>query len=168
METEAHPAGAERAREALNAPSLRFDLDDEVRRLWGERASRLGRNAKTLVKHRDFRIVLAVLKAGRRIQEHEASGRISIQTVRGRIRMHVLRMPNPELIDVPAGHLLALDRSIRHDVEALEDSAFLLTVAWPEDRRAETDSAASGAAPTPSAARSRAHRTARSTASLPC
>jgi len=27
--------------------------------------------------------------------------------------------------------LLALDRGILHDVEALEDSAFLLTIAWP-------------------------------------
>jgi len=34
--------------------------------------------------------------------------------------------------DVPQGHMLVLDRGVRHDVEALEDSAFLLTIAWPE------------------------------------
>src|SRR2546429_7357633 len=28
--------------------------------------------------------------------------------------------------------LLALDRALPHDVKALEDSAFLLTIAWPE------------------------------------
>jgi hypothetical protein len=33
--------------------------------------------------------------------------------------------------DLPAGSLLALDRGLPHDVEALEDSAFLLTIAWP-------------------------------------
>jgi hypothetical protein len=27
------------------------------------------------------------------------------------------------------GHLLALDHEVRHEVEALEDSAFLLTIA---------------------------------------
>ena len=37
------------------------------------------------------------------------------------------------MIDLPAGHMLALERALRHDVEALEDSAFLLAIAWPED-----------------------------------
>jgi hypothetical protein len=35
-------------------------------------------------------------------------------------------------IDLPAGRLLVLDRGIPHDVEALETSAFLLTIAWPD------------------------------------
>ena len=29
------------------------------------------------------------------------------------------------------GDLLMLDREVAHDVEALTDSAFLLTIAWP-------------------------------------
>jgi quercetin dioxygenase-like cupin family protein len=33
-----------------------------------------------------------------------------------------------------SGGLLALDRDIAHDVEALEESALLLTIAWPADR----------------------------------
>jgi hypothetical protein len=33
--------------------------------------------------------------------------------------------------DLPQGRLLVLDRGVQHDVEALQDSAFLLTVAWP-------------------------------------
>jgi hypothetical protein len=32
-----------------------------------------------------------------------------------------------------SGHLLALDRSLKHDVEAIEDSALLLTIAWPAE-----------------------------------
>jgi len=43
--------------------------------------------------------------------------------------MHV----EAKAFDLPAGHLLALERTVPHDVEALEDSAFLLTIAWPED-----------------------------------
>lgn len=35
------------------------------------------------------------------------------------------------VIDLPMGHVLALDGAVPHDVEALEDSAFLLTIAWP-------------------------------------
>jgi hypothetical protein len=52
-----------------------------------------------------------------------------VQAVAGNIRMHV----RDEVFDLPAGHLLALERALPHDVEALEDSAFLLTIAWPED-----------------------------------
>ena len=37
-----------------------------------------------------------------------------------------------ETIDLPAGHLVALDRNLQHHVEAEVDSAFLLTVAWPD------------------------------------
>jgi quercetin dioxygenase-like cupin family protein len=37
------------------------------------------------------------------------------------------------MVEVPAGHLLALDRGITHDVEAVEESVFLLTICWPED-----------------------------------
>jgi hypothetical protein len=32
---------------------------------------------------------------------------------------------------LPTGTLLALDQGLPHDVEALEESAFLLTIAWP-------------------------------------
>ena len=135
MEFEAAQRGAERALQTMNAPSLRFDLEREVRRLWEEKASRLGRNAKTLVKHQDLRVVLTVLRAGGRIQEHKASGRISIQTLEGHLRMHLLHAPKVELIDLPAGHLLVLDQGVPHDVEAQADSAFLLTVAWPEGQR---------------------------------
>jgi quercetin dioxygenase-like cupin family protein len=124
-------AGPERAVTPVKAPWLRFDLEDEVRRLWQEEATRSGRNARTLVKHPDFRVVLTILKAQGRIQEHAASGRVSIHAIQGHLRLHVSHAEAAETIDLPAGHVLVLDRDIRHDVEALLDSAFLLTVAWP-------------------------------------
>jgi quercetin dioxygenase-like cupin family protein len=135
MAIEGQAARAERSLETLNAPSLCFDVEGEVRRLWHENASRVGRNAKTLVKHDDFRIVLTVLRAGRRIQEHKAAGRISVHTVQGHVRIRARHVPTAELIDLPTGRLLVLDRGVRHDVEAVTDSAFLLTVAWPAGER---------------------------------
>jgi hypothetical protein len=39
--------------------------------------------------------------------------------------------------DLPPGRVLVLDRAVPHDVEALVDSAFLLTVAHPETNRSE-------------------------------
>jgi quercetin dioxygenase-like cupin family protein len=112
----------------LESPMLSFDLNAEIERLHGEDAWHGGRNSKTLVKHPDFRVVLMVLKSCERLQEHKAAGGISVQTIAGHIRMHV---QNKEF-DLPAGHFLALERAVPHDVEALEDSAFLLTIAWPE------------------------------------
>jgi quercetin dioxygenase-like cupin family protein len=113
----------------LESPVLLFDLNAEIARLRSENAWQGGRNSKTLVKHSDFRVVLTVLKSNARLHEHKAAGRISVQAIAGHIRMHV----QEKAIDLPAGHMLALERALPHDVEALEDSAFLLTIAWPED-----------------------------------
>jgi quercetin dioxygenase-like cupin family protein len=108
---------------------LTFDLNGEIERLRNEDAWHGGRNSKTLVKNADFRIVLTVLQANSRLHEHKAAGRVSVQTVAGHIRIHV----EDNVIDLPAGHLLALDRALLHDVQALENSAFLLTICWPEE-----------------------------------
>jgi hypothetical protein len=35
------------------------------------------------------------------------------------------------MFDLRAGSLLVLDQGLPHDLEALEDSVFLLTIAWP-------------------------------------
>lgn len=113
----------------LESAMLPFDLNAEIEQLRRENAWHGGRNSKTLVKHPDFRIVLVVLKAGARLPDHKAAGRISVQTIAGHVRMHA----GNESFDLPLGHMLALEREILHDVEALEDSAFLLTIAWPEN-----------------------------------
>jgi quercetin dioxygenase-like cupin family protein len=122
-------SGAIRLPGPLGNPMLAFDLNAEIERLRKEDAWQGGRNSKTLVKHPDFRIVLTVLKREAGLHTHQAAGRISVQTLAGYIRMHV----EGKVFDLPAGHLLALERALPHDVEALQDSAFLLTICWPED-----------------------------------
>ena len=119
--------GAQRTVEPTAGVFLEFDLNAQTEQLKCEPAWQNGRNAKTMVKYPDFRIVLMLMKAKTRIEEHHADGRISVQTVAGHIRMHVAGRD----FDLPVGHLLALDHEVRHDVEALEDSAFLLTIARP-------------------------------------
>ncbi len=113
----------------LKSPMLSFDLHAEIEQLRREEGWQAGRDSRTLVKHPDFRVVLTVLKSGARLHEHRAAGRISVQTLVGQIRMHA----DNKTFDLPAGHLLALEREIVHDVEALEDSAFLLSIAWREN-----------------------------------
>jgi quercetin dioxygenase-like cupin family protein len=56
---------------------------------------------------------------------HERHGD-SVQTLAGHIR---LRLPD-RTAELPTGQLLVLDQCVPHDVEAEEDSAFLLTLSW--------------------------------------
>ena len=39
------------------------------------------------------------------------------------------------MIDLPVEHMLASERALPHDLEALENSAFLVTIAWPEETK---------------------------------
>ncbi|MGA8214513.1 MAG: cupin domain-containing protein [Candidatus Sulfotelmatobacter sp.] len=113
----------------LAEPLLQFDLQKELRQLrhqasW-QRES--GRSSKTLAKYPDFRIVLVLMKAGTQMNEHQAEGRVSIHHLLGRIRIH---LPDQK-VSLTAGQLLVMDCGLLHDVEAVEESAFLLTIAWP-------------------------------------
>lgn len=89
-----------------------------------------GRSSETLVKYADFRVVLVRLKQGAHVNEHHADGPISVYCVQGKIR---LRMPDGQGRELVAGDILALERGVPHDVEAVEESAFLLTIAWSKD-----------------------------------
>jgi len=121
-------SGPMRPPEPATSPVLAFNLAQQIEQLRREEPWRTtGRNAQTLVKHPDFRVVLTVLQANRRVQEHQTVGRISVQTIAGHLRMRV----GKEKYDLPQGHLIVLDSSLPHDVEALEDSAFLLTIGLP-------------------------------------
>ena len=125
---EQRPSGPMRQPVSTASPTLQFNLAHEVEQLRTEEPWQTsGRNAKTIVKYPDFRIVLTVLKANMRIQEHRTVGRISVQIIVGHVRLHV----GGETFDLPQDRLLALDAALPHDVEALEDSAFLLTIAFP-------------------------------------
>ena len=114
----------------LAKPQLHFNMLEEIRQLRQQESWRrgTGRSSKTLVKYPDFRLVLVAMKSNTIMKEHRAEGRISIHTLIGRLRVRM----GKEVVDVPAGQLLALDCGIPHDVEATKESAFLLTISWPK------------------------------------
>ncbi len=113
----------------LAAPLMHFNLTGEIEQLHQEEAwLQTGRNSKTLVKQPDFRIVLVALNSGKKLEEHEAAARISVQTLSGQLSLQLA----DQTVDLPAGHLLALDRALRHDVTAVKESVFLLTISWPQ------------------------------------
>jgi quercetin dioxygenase-like cupin family protein len=117
----------------LSGPVLQFDLARELDQLHRDESwlHPTGRSSKTLVKYSDLRIVLIAMKANTRMHEHTAAGRISVHVLNGHIR---LQLPE-RVVDLPAGHLLALDQCVPHDVEAAEDSVFLLTLSWPPETK---------------------------------
>jgi quercetin dioxygenase-like cupin family protein len=125
----------------LAAPLLLVDLEQELQQLRREDSWqwKTGRSSKTLAKYPDFRIVLILMKGGTRMRQQRAEGRISIQLMRGNICMHMARRK----VNVPAGNLLMLDCGVLHEIEALEESAFLLTISWPGVARTTTGTFAS-------------------------
>jgi quercetin dioxygenase-like cupin family protein len=105
----------------------KFNLTAEVKELESRKPWPKGLTSKTLLKTVDLRIVLIAMESAAKMEEHHSDGRISIHALSGTIRVHVQQQ---EAI-LRAGDLISLDRSIKHDVEAMEDSVFLLTIAWP-------------------------------------
>jgi hypothetical protein len=127
---------SERTPRALAGSALRFDLDAEIAALKREPNYTSGHNARTLAKYTDTRVVLVVLQRGARMHEAQLDQSMLVQALEGRVRVHV---PGDGVdvahgIDVGQGHLLALDSCVAHDIEALEESAFLLSLGWSKAR----------------------------------
>jgi quercetin dioxygenase-like cupin family protein len=104
-----------------------FDLIREIAECESKKPWPSGHYAKTLFKKPDFRTVLITMQPSAKMKEHHADGTISVQVLNGKIRMNVGGKPH----ELAAGNLFTLGASIRHDVEAVDDSAFLLTISWP-------------------------------------
>lgn len=100
-----------------------------MRREHGWRDS--GHSAKTLAKHHDQRIVLVAMKKGTRMMRHQTAAAVSIQVLSGRVQVSV----DTATFELASGSLLALDRLLPHDVEAIEDSSLVLSVCL--DRRTQ-------------------------------
>lgn len=118
---------------ALVAPSIvqerpvQFDIWEELGELRRSPEWQGGIARKALVECPGLQITLRAMKANTRIPRHHNPGRVCVQVVQGHIRMRL----EDELFDLPQGKTLVLDPGVTHDVEALEESAFLLIVALP-------------------------------------
>lgn len=85
------------------------------------------RFALSLVKHRDLTVTTLILRKGAHLKEHRAHGSVSVQVLAGAIRFSAVGAQKT----LAAGMLCVLDKEIPHSVEALEESAILLTAALP-------------------------------------
>lgn len=84
-----------------------------------------GRGGLTLVKNDELRVVVEVLRRGAGLAEHRAPGPITVQVLEGELRFET----EGDVLYLRRGELLALPAGRPHAVEAVQDSAFLLTIA---------------------------------------
>lgn len=112
----------------LDQPVLQSDLSAEIEnlRLAETWQRKMGRSSKTLLNSPACGILLIAMKQNSETKKHCVDGRITVHVLAGRLR---LKLPD-RLVELPAGHLLTIDRGIEHDVHAAEESAFLLTMCW--------------------------------------
>jgi quercetin dioxygenase-like cupin family protein len=109
----------------VEVPLLHVRLAEQLERLtqeptWRER----GRNAITLTKEPGLRLVLMVLGQGTKISEHQAAGPLTLHVLSG----SVIFRRHGSADTLGAGELIVLEAAIDHEVEALEESAVLLTL----------------------------------------
>ncbi len=113
---------------ALDLPLMSFATEQEIAKLKAsDQWRRESRAALTLVKTPGVTIVLVALHAGAVLKEHHAEGPITLAVVEGAIRFKAC---GEERV-LRRGGLLALADAIQHEVEAIEESAFVLTVNHP-------------------------------------
>lgn len=108
-----------------------FDLQKEVNNAEASRPWASGIYSKTLLKQDDMRLVLTLMDANATMDEHHADGSVSMQVLIGKLRVSAQGTDHP----LPARHLLSLQPSVRHSVQAVEPSAFLLTISWPDNEK---------------------------------
>ncbi|WP_263368755.1 cupin domain-containing protein [Edaphobacter bradus] len=104
-----------------------FDLMREIADSEKKKPWQSGHYAKTLFKKSDFRTLLITMEKSSKMKEHHADGTLSVQVLKGQIRFTAQGKSH----ELPAGSLVTLGASIKHEVEAAQDSAFLLTISWP-------------------------------------
>ena len=101
-----------------------FDLAEEM-----ERATKLslsgGRATHAVVTFPNLKLFVIYMPAESVWSEHSTPGSIAVQVLRGHIRMNT----QDANYDLTAGRGAAFDSNVKHDVHALADSWFLLTVA---------------------------------------
>lgn len=107
----------------MNGLSLDTLAEEELTKARGARA---GRSAHTVHGGHEhaLRQTLISLVAGRTLGEHESPGEATLQVLRGRVRLHA----DDQTWEGGDGDYVLIP-PVRHDLEAVEDSAVLLTVA---------------------------------------
>jgi hypothetical protein len=110
----------------IDASLIGIDLDQYIQQLKDEDAwQKNDRNAITLFKTENMRIVLAVFHKNANMPGNTTSGTISLQVLQG----HALVTSGLGTLDIGERQVAALHGEIPYSITATEESAFLLTIA---------------------------------------
>lgn len=82
------------------------------------------RNAITVYKTNGMRIVLIALHEGAEMVKHTADGIISLQVITGQIKFNT----DQQSVELSDGQMLTLHEGIPHNVIAIKETIFLLTL----------------------------------------
>ena len=113
------------AERQLDAAFLKFDLPRLLAQIRTEDAwRRESHSAMTLIKSHGLRVVLVAMHAGVSLPPHRADGPITVQAIEGALSVS----SETRKVSLRPGQLLMLHAGVYHVVEAIRDSAFLLTL----------------------------------------
>ena len=113
----------------LRQPLMRFAVLDEIARLAGEPEwNSTDRNSIVLAKDARFRMMLSVLRRGARLSDDDGEATFSLQLVTGSVTV----MRGGEQLQLAPGEIAVVEAGASWSVEAAEESAVLMTLAWPE------------------------------------
>jgi quercetin dioxygenase-like cupin family protein len=107
-------------------PFVHVRLTEAAARLQTEPAWIDGdRNAITLTKQAGLTLVLTALRRGAVLREHHAPAPTTVHVVSGRMAFRA----GDRTLTLTAGDVVTMEAGLPHAGEALEDTAFLLTIA---------------------------------------
>jgi quercetin dioxygenase-like cupin family protein len=117
-----------RAARQMSGRGQVFKLTDELRSLHGELDHTSGgRAAKTLAKTDGLRVTLVLLRSGAILNPESTAGGASLHVIEGRVRVQA----EGEQWDLGPHDLMVLGENLREPVTAIDEAAFVVTVAWP-------------------------------------
>jgi quercetin dioxygenase-like cupin family protein len=128
METRSNEATPQRPEgdRTIDASLITMDLERSIAQLRSEPSWKdSDRNSITLYKSDELRIVLLGLHQDAELKTHTAKGTINVQVLEG----HIKFTTEKESRELEKGQMLTLKKLIPHNVLALKESFFLLTIA---------------------------------------
>ncbi len=109
----------------LNAPLVHMDLKEFAKMIKSEKAwKEKDRNSMTVYKSDGMRMVLIALHRNAVLERHTANGVISVQVLDGEINFST----DDQTVNLKEGQAIALHQMIPHEVTAIKESVFLLTL----------------------------------------
>ncbi len=102
-----------------------FNLSSQISEMKQDESwNKHGRSSRTLHKLGAMRLVLNAMKAGTEIKTHHANGPISVHCIEGKLKFNT----EVRSVTLQKGEMLTLEELIKHSVEAVEETTFLLTI----------------------------------------